>query len=155
MPGRAQTIEIRIVNGRNGQPVADRCMDVWVGDRSKPTAGPLFETQTDQNGVISLHLSREIANTNKDGQRLACGLTGSINPTVKYGDTISIRTGYLLCQPRAPSYSWLAKADFSTEEVLQQGIATANTCGKVTASPKPGQVVLFVRPLTWWEKLKQ
>jgi hypothetical protein len=45
--------------------------------------------------------------------------------------------------------------NFSTEEILQHGVATANTCGKATASPKPGEVILFVRPLTWWEKLKQ
>jgi hypothetical protein len=41
------------------------------------------------------------------------------------------------------------------EGVLQQGIATPNTCGKATASPEPGDLIIFVRPLTWWEKLKQ
>jgi hypothetical protein len=32
---------------------------------------------------------------------------------------------------------------------------TDNDCGKATASPKPGELIIFVRPLTWWEKLKQ
>jgi hypothetical protein len=41
------------------------------------------------------------------------------------------------------------------KQVVQQGIVTANTCGKATASPKPGEVTIFVRPLTWWEQLKQ
>lgn len=153
-PLRAQTIQLKIVNGRNG-PVADRCMDVWVGDRSNPSSGPLLETQTDKNGIIGLRLTHDDGKTNDESRRLACGLTGTINPISKYGDTISIRAGYALCQPRTPDYSWLARADFSTEEVLQHGVATANTCGKATASPKPGEVILFVRPLTWWEKLKQ
>ena len=153
--GRAQTIEVKIVNGRNGHPVADRCMYVWVGDRSNPSSGPLLETQTNKDGIISLRLTHEDGKTNGDGQRLACGLAGSINPVAKYGDTISIRAGYVLCQPHTPDYSWLARADFSTEEILQHGIATANSCGSITASPKPGEVILFVRPLTWWEKLKQ
>ncbi len=152
---RAQTIQVRIVNGRNGHPVADQCMYVWVGDRFNPSSGPPLETQTDKNGIISLRLTHEDGKTNNESQRLACGLAGSINPIAKYGDTISIRTGYVLCQPRTPDYSWLASADFSTEQVVQHGVATANTCGKATASPGPMELIIFVRPLTWWEKLKQ
>jgi hypothetical protein len=152
---RAQTIQVKIVNGKNGHPVASRCMYVWVGDRSNPSSGPLLETQTDKNGIISLRLTHEDIKTNDESERLACGLAGSINPIAKYGDTISIHSGYALCQPRTPDYSWLAKADFSMEEVLQHGVATTNTCGKATASPKPGEVILFVRPLSWWEKMKQ
>jgi hypothetical protein len=130
-------------------------MHVWVGNRSNPSSGPLLETQTDKNGFISLRLTREDRETNGQSQRLACGLAGSINPITKYGDTISIRSGLASCQPRTTDYSWLARADFSTDEVLQHGVATANTCGKATEAPKPGEVILFARPLTWWEKLKQ
>lgn len=38
--------------------------------------------------------------------------------------------------------------------VLQHGVVTANYCGNTTASPQPGEIIIFVRPLTWWEKLK-
>ena len=107
------------------------------------------------SGTIRLRLTHEDRKTNDESQRLACGLAGSTNPIAKYGDTISVDAGYALCQPRTPDYSWLAGADFSTEEVLQHGVATANTCGKATASPKPGEAILFVSPLTWWEKMKQ
>ena len=41
------------------------------------------------------------------------------------------------------------------KEVLDNGFASANTCDKVTVPPQPGQVVLFVRPPTFWEKMKQ
>jgi hypothetical protein len=150
---RAQTMEIKVVNGRNGQPIRDKCMNVWVGDRSSPRSGPLLETQTDTNGVIRLRL--DDSELNVPSQRLACGLSGVINPTLKYGDTVSVRTGYALCQPHTSDYSWLAMTDSSTEEVLKHGIVTPNTCGKATTSPKPGELVIFVRPLTWWEKLKQ
>jgi hypothetical protein len=152
---RAQTLEIKLVNGQNGRPIVSRCIYVWVGDRSNPRSGPLLETETDKNGSAVLRLTREDAEVNTQSQRLACGLLGVINPVVRYGDTISIRAGEASCQPGAPNYSWLAKADFSIEDVLQHGIVTGNTCGVATASPKPGEVILFVRPLTWWEKLKQ
>jgi hypothetical protein len=125
-----------------------------VGDRAKPTSGPLLQTQTDKHGVTTVRLADEDTQIIQN-QRLACGLSGIINPVVKYGNTISVRAGYVLCQTRTPAYSWLAMTDFSTTELLEHGIVTGNTCGKVTASPKPGEVTIFVRPLTWWEKLKQ
>ncbi len=152
---RAQTIAIKVVNGHNGRPIADKCMYVWVGNRSDPGSKPLLETQTDANGVISLRLTHEDVTTNGGGQRLACGLTGLINPVAKLGDTISIHSGYALCQPGTRDYTWLARANFSTDEVLRHGFVSENTCGKASASPKPGEIVLFVRPLTWWERLKQ
>lgn len=151
----AQTVEIKLVNGRDGRPVASKCIYVWVGDRSNRSSGPLLQTQTDKDGVAPLRLTQEGSQMSDQTQHLACGLSGVINPLVKYGDTISIRAGYVLCQTRTPTYSWLAMVDFSTKEVLQHGIATANNCGKATGSPKPGEVIIFVRPLSWWEKLKQ
>lgn len=152
---RAQTIEVKIINGRNGNPIANKCMYVWAGDRTSPSSGPLLTTQTNISGVIKLHLANDDKKGNTESQRMVCGLEGVIDPIVKYGDTISIRTGYVLCQPHAPDYSWLSMSEFSAQKALQRGIVTANTCGKATALPEPGEVVLFVRPLTWWEKLKQ
>jgi hypothetical protein len=152
---RAQTIEIKIVDGRNGRPMTQKCMYVWVGRRSASTSGPLLQTQTDDDGVVVLHFTQtEEPGINSQSQQLACGLLGVINPTIKYGDTISIQSGYVLCQPHTPDYSWLATKEFSTKDVIQSGVVTANACGKATASPKPGEIILFVRPLTWWEKFK-
>ena len=151
----AQTVELKVVNGRNGRPIADQCMNVWVGDESNARSAPLLETQTDANGIIRLRLTDEDTKTDLESQQLVCGLRGVTNPIVKYGDTISIRVGYVLCQSRTAGYSWLAITDFSTKQVVQQGVVTKNTCGKATASPKPGELILFVRPLSWWERLKQ
>lgn len=151
----AQTIKIRLVNGRNGRPMADKCIYVGAGDRSNPKSGSLLQTQTDSGGIVSLRLIGEDANTHSHDERLACGLWGVVNPVVKYGDTIDIRPGYVLCQPHTPDYSWLAMVNFSTKKVLESGIVTANACGKAKASPEPGEIILFVRPLSWWERLKQ
>ncbi|MGC0775442.1 MAG: hypothetical protein WB543_21085 [Candidatus Acidiferrum sp.] len=150
----AQTISIKLVDGRNGRPMADKCINVWVGDRAAPQSRPFLETQTDKNGVADLRLTGQGAEINNQNQQLACGLQGVIQPVVKYGDTIAIGSDYMLCQARLPDGSWQALEGFSTKDALQSGIATANTCGKATASPKPGEVILFVRPLTLWEKLK-
>lgn len=151
----AQTISIKLVDGRNGRSMADKCINVWVGDRAAPKSRPLLQTQTDKNGVADLRLTGHGAEINNQNQQLACGLRGVIHPAAKYGDTITIRSDYMLCQARLPDGSWQALEGFSTKDALQSGIATANTCGKAKASPAPGEIVLFVRPLSWWEKLKE
>jgi hypothetical protein len=45
--------------------------------------------------------------------------------------------------------------DLSTSRVLHEGVTMTNTCGKPNAKAKPGEVIIFVRPLTFWEKLKE
>ena len=151
---RAQTIRIKLVNGKNGHPMALRCLNLWVGDKSAPKSRPLLETQTDKNGFISIRLTTADTQVDSQSQQLACGLRGVIDPVLKYGDTVSVRAGLVWCQPGGSNYSWLAAATFSSERILQSGIVTPNACGKAKAFPTPGEVVLFVRPLTLWEKLK-
>jgi hypothetical protein len=85
------------------------------------------------------------------------------NPVVKYADSISIQTlpgdiswkaggggrsmGYVPCwvDSNQNKYSWTTITDFSTQDVLRQGVVTANTCGRAAVSANPGQVILFVR----------
>lgn len=147
----AQRIEIKLVNGRNGHPMADTCLNVWVGtERVNALSIP-----TDNDGMAVLQLTEENSEINIRNRWAPCGAEGVINPVLKYADTIKVNTGYVSCQPRTADYSWLALRGFSTKEILESGVVTANACGKAKASPKPGEVVLFARPLTWWEKLKQ
>lgn len=80
------------------------------------------------------------------------------NPVVRFVDSISIGliTGsnfrYVPCweSPYADGMK-----DFSTEDILQHGVVTANNCGNATASPQPGQLILFVRPPTQMEAGRQ
>lgn len=84
------------------------------------------------------------------------------SPIARYADTLTVNTSpgdvswrvgsagqiaYVPCwvNTKANKYSWLSTTDFSTEGILQHGIVTANACGKATASPRPGHLVLFVR----------
>jgi len=148
----AQTIEIKLVDGRNGHPMvgASSYVNVWVGgERKEAIAIP-----TDEKGVARLQLTMNPSEVNIPNSKN----NGSIvidHPVVKYDESFRINAPYVLCGPRGGSYSWLELKNFSTKEVLDHGYASANTCGKVTVSPQPGQVVLFVRPRTFWEKMKQ
>ena len=148
----AQTIEIKLVDGRNGRPMvgASSYVNVWVGgERKEAIAIP-----TDEEGVARLQLTTNPSKVNIPNSKD----NGSIvvdHPVVKYDESFRINAPYVLCGPGGGSYSWLELKNFSTKEVLNHGFASANTCGKATVSPQSGQVVLFVRPLTFWEKMKQ
>lgn len=147
----AQTIKIKLVDGRNGRPMVGTSayVNVWVGkERKEAIAIP-----TDDNGVARLQLT---LNPDEENIPISTG-HGTIveeHPVVKYAESFRINAPYVLCGAEG-NRSWLDLKSFSTKEVLDHGYASGNTCGKVTATPQPGQVILFVRPLTFWEKMKQ
>ena len=148
----AQTLEIVLVDGRNGRPIvgASSYVNAWVGtERKEAIAIP-----TDGKGVARLQLTLNPGEVNIPNSKNS----GSIvveHPIVKYDESLRINVPYVLCRSDGSNYSWLRSEEFSTKDILQHGYASPNTCGKATVSPQPGQVILFVRPLTWWEKLKQ
>jgi hypothetical protein len=147
----SQTIKIKLVDGRSGRPLANTCVNAGVGTEGKEA----MAIPTDEQGVARLYLTDKDAEVNTQSRTKSCGDFGVVHPVVKYADAIRIVTGYVVCQPHAPDYSWLATMEFSTKQIVQQGVVTANACGKATASPELGQLTIFVRPLSWWEKLKQ
>lgn len=151
----AQIVQIRLVDGRTGRPVAGACVGAWMKDPSNKMT--LF-IPVDKNGVARLRL------TQKDGEvdisynpKLGCGGTGAINPVLKYDDTLrTYSTGYhpSCAFPESTPNARYNEIDFSTIEVIQHGVVSANTCGKATASPQPGEVLLFVRPRNFREKVR-
>ena len=148
----AQTLEIKLVDGRNGRPMVGTSsyVNVWVGSERKEA----IAIPTDDKGVARLQLT---LNPNEENIPISTG-HGTIvesHPVVKYDESFRINAPYVLCGAEEGNRSWLDLKNFSTKEVLDHGYASANTCGKVTVSPHPGQVILFVRPLTFWEKMKQ
>lgn len=146
----AQTIRVKLVNGKTGRPMAGTHINVWVGKERKWA----IVVPTDKDGVASLVLTDKEGEVNvptgdDDGSHVV------IRPVVKYDDDLGINAPFVLCQPNTPDYSWLAIRHFSTERVVREGTVMPNTCGKAIASPEPGDLIIFVRPLTWWEALKQ
>jgi len=147
----AQTVRIKLLNGKNGHPLVGNCVNVWVGSGRKEA----MALPTNEDGVASLKLTQNDAEIETEHVWKGCGLLGVIDPIVKYSDQIRINTSFVSCQQRTPDFSWLAIRPFSTKEIVQSGIVTTNTCGKAKTSPEPGEIVLFVRPLSFWEKMKE
>ena len=155
LPGTAssaQTIEVKLVDGRNGRPMvgASSYVNVWVGEQRKEA----ITIPTNEQGIARLQLTTNADEVNIPNSRKS----GSVvveHPVVKYDESLRINAPYAWCGPAGTNYSWLRLKTLTTKDVFNHGYASSNTCGKTTVSPLPGKIVLFVRPLTLWEKLKQ
>src|SRR5580692_1594700 len=130
----AQEVKIRVVDGRNGRPVYGEInADFFESDERGVAIGQRHNwrwltPRTDEDGLIHLRLE----------------------PTDKYltvtpADAVDCR---LQKGELPPVYFPLS----SLGEIIQSGIALENHCGKTRVAPRPGELVLFVRPLHWWEK---
>jgi hypothetical protein len=126
-------------------------VNIWVGTkRIEAMAIP-----TDKDGVSRLRLTDNDDQVDLHMREKHIGDDVVIRPIMKYDENFRVNVPFVICYPHVRDYSWLSTTNISTKQLLQQGIVWPNTCGKATASPKPGELILFVRPLTWWEKLKQ
>jgi hypothetical protein len=162
IPARAQEIRIRVLNGRNGKPTTNECLNVWVG----PLRGAALLAPTNNEGVAVLHLrGNEV--TVDHVSPTSCNGNAAVEPkSIPTGvDTITIAGGnYVACQehgkvvpgePATPDPVREIMPSYSIKKIVKSGVSAANTCGKFRAEAKPGELVFFVRPPTWLEKLKR
>jgi hypothetical protein len=177
---RGQTIQIMLIDGNTGRPVTDRSsLHVKIGKAWENS----FEIPADKDGIVRLRFTHDDSEINvpdcnaeeADWQKLQtnpskqntkefnnkykyCGNEVD-HPVVRFTDSFS--TGPLIRIVGGRNYfryvpCWTdSTAHLSTEDVLQHGVATANSCGKGTVAPQPGQLILFVRPPTNREAWRQ
>lgn len=143
--GNAQTLRVRLLDGRSGKPIANAAINVWVGNHRK-AAVPV---SADRNGVVSMRLT-----DNADQVRVEGDLVDP--PTFLYASEIRIQVGFVLCQAaQQKKFSWLQITPYPTGEWTRTGIVTTNTCGKAVAKLEPGELTLFVRPLNLGERMSE
>lgn len=143
-PGDAQTLRVRLLDGSSGKSIQNAYVNVWVGDQRKEAV----PVPIDNNGNGTLELTNREADVRVQA--------ASTHPaTFLYAPEIRLQVGFALCQATRQKYSWLQITPYSTEDWVRTGIVTANTCGKAVAKPEPGLLTIFVRPLTFREKLSE
>lgn len=154
----AQTIQIRLLDGKTGRPVAHACVGVSMKN-DHPAKGTIYESvdiPTDTSGTAQLRLTEkdEEAKVSYD-PKLGCGGHSAINPVLKYDITLAAYSSLYnpTCAfPESIPNARYHEIAFSTKDVIEHGLMSANTCGKVIVSPQPGEVILFVRPRNHQEK---
>ncbi len=152
---QAQVIRIRVLNARNGRPITNERINVSVGRWH----GADILAATNRDGVALLHLA-----DNEFVAETACSgwSARAFRPTGV--DTISVAGDiYVACQ----EYGKILPGDAATphllkeimpsypiNKILESGVSAANTCGKFRARATPGELILYVRPRSFLEKLR-
>lgn len=124
---QSQTLRIKLVDGRNGKPIANSCVNVWVEKTQKEA----LAIPTDENGIAQLRLTNDDGEIDSHNRWEPCDIFGVVDPVTKYSESFRVNAGYASCEPQHSNYSWLSIQSFSTRDVLRDGLVTANTCGRL------------------------
>ena len=129
--GTAQKIAVKLVDGRNGRALKDQAVAIWLGEKAVGMPGQTIRTNADGIALVSIPIQQ--SSFVIGGQSLV-----DCRMRVRYGKVVD-----------EGKTEWA----YRFADVLAHGAVGANKCGKATAQPIPGQLVLFVRPPHWWEKV--
>jgi hypothetical protein len=155
----AQDIHIRVLNGRNGKPINNECINVSLG----PWHGADLLVPTDKDGIAVLHLRGNVMTADAACQGWSKqARAAGVDVIAVMGDS------YVACQeygklapgerPTPETSSTVTKElvpTYSINKILESGVTASNTCGKVRGTAKPGELIFFVRPRGFLERLKQ
>ena len=116
---------VHVLDGRNGDPLRNAHLTLWYDEQAG--AGTLLTT--DQHGDAAMP-----APIGQPGRVL-----------VRLADLVECRTVGTRDVP----------AGFNLQAIAQHGESTGNHCGPVGRHPAPGELVVFARPLRWYEGINQ
>lgn len=140
--------KIKVLNGRNGHPVAKSCVYVQVW--GNPREFSAEEVATDDKGVVDIRLGND-ASVRPGRKTSACFGQATVDTVLRYGDSVDIlpnRDTAVACRP--PNKWGVRDYSYPVKLIVRQGTVGTNTCGKAAATPTPGEVILFVKPVHWW-----
>jgi hypothetical protein len=135
------TIHVRVLDGRSGKNLSGMAL-TFVDYH----AGQVGGADGDLNGRTLVKTSVDgdlyIANPNVHGVLVFDVLDRAV------WWTRCSRQRFYNRDTRAYGSEYL----YPVSTIVASGLATSNNCSKKTAMAKPGELIIFVRPVTWWEK---
>jgi hypothetical protein len=123
---QAQVIRIKVVDGKNGKPVAN----LKISFVTEVNAPPPAFLSTNEVGEVVV----------KEGPFTKMAL---FTPSLKYRACLTPTVKGQ--SPSSPLYS--------VADILSKGVSMENNCGKRRIDAVPGELIYFVRPWTFWETL--
>jgi hypothetical protein len=134
------TIHVRVLDGRTGKSLSGMNL-AFVDYHSAPDGS----THADLNGRMAVKASADgdsyIANPDSHGVLVFNGLgSGLWIPC----------TGQKLYDSNTRTYG--SDHLYSVSTIVASGLVANNNCSRTTSTAKPGELIIFVRPATWWEK---
>jgi hypothetical protein len=158
---RSQDVHTQVVNARNGKPITDECLNISLGK----WRGAELLAPTNREGIVGLHIKNRQVTADTTSPH-ACNGQAVLGPKFLTNDVESISVigdVYVVCQEYGNHLSGQPPPlhipsdvvpTYRISKIVELGEAAANTCGKFKAQAKPGELILFVRPMSFWEKLK-
>ena len=150
----AQEIRIRVLNGRNGKPIMNECLNVWTGTGR----GAHMVAATDKDGVAALRVAdtKILAETVCQGwPDQASGLSDVERITISGDRYIACQEYGKIVPGEPPTDPLTTMPSYPIKKILESGITSANTCGKLRIEAKPSELVFFVRPRSFWERMRE
>jgi len=142
----AQDIRIEVLDGRNGRPVTNQCLNVWVpGERGFDAVIP-----TDSSGIAVFRLAGDPNNWIKKGR---CKGAVAPYPPVTHAQAIQPFPAWPVdCRVhKIGPHQYSPLPTYSVREILDTGVVAEDFCGKVKVSATAGELIIFTRPLRPWE----
>jgi hypothetical protein len=134
-----RVINIQMLDSKTGQPITSTEIEVRM--RRDPAA-----PQT-------LGISPAYVRVDQDGWANATLPTDASEITVfaTYGKA---RWSYISCDGAKDQGSY-REHWYSISRIIASGIAAPNGCTKRAVTAQPGEFFIFVRPMNFWEKMKE
>lgn len=163
-PAQSQDVKIRVMNAHSGKPVKNECLNLsfghWPGVEGEFRNADMT-IPVDKEGVISLRISEGQVTTSN--RRNICNGLEKLGPLTLENPPSLMVLGdwYVVCQKPEDALKYRVtdgktvptQPVYRIAQIMQSGISAPNTCGKARVQAKPGELVLFVRPLSLIEKL--
>jgi hypothetical protein len=134
------TIHVRVIDGRTGKNLSGMNLSFvdYRSDRDGSTAADLNGRTTVKTSVDG---DSYIANPDVHGVLVFNWLGGGLwTPCTRQklydSDTRTYGSEHL----------------YPVSTIVASGLVATNNCSKRTAAAKPGELIIFIRPATWWEK---
>jgi hypothetical protein len=138
---QATTIRVRVLDGRTGENLSG--MNLAFVDYSRDRDGTIH---ADLNGRTTVTTSRDgdsyVANPDAHGVLVFGGMGNG-------GDWIPCSQQKLY---DSATRAYGTEHLYPVSTIVISGLVAKNSCSKKTATAKPGELVIFLRHSTWWER---
>jgi len=145
---RGQEIRVKFLDARNGRPVTYEAAQTWVETLSWPSCW--HQLTTKGNSHLRLYRPQHQGNLAHQGKEISLLSEGATIPPgpVRIAAAPTVAAG--ICWDLGPLREgpW-----YPISEILQHGAVSENRCGKATAKPKPGELILFIKPIPAWKRI--
>ncbi len=121
----SHVFRVRVVDGRNGSALANAHLRLWYDDAT----GSGYALATDKHGVAVMPepVGLPIRVLVSPIDRIDCRKVPENEPALGY----------------------------NLQEIAAKGVAAENHCGDAPGRPRPGELVIFVRPVRWYEGINR